>query len=161
MQYNQYVVLIINLLMRWQALYCEWFYRFSIFCSNIYIYTQCRRITISMHFGSHFHSLRLNSPLLLLGFVIAEHLHCILFYSNNLNTDYYRTYTCVAKHYKIIKFHMTEVLISKRHMGPLNDTGLRSTARPPIIPGPHGPWRGLSMSHRHSTEIFMPSHPYG
>jgi hypothetical protein len=31
-----------------------------------------------------------------------------------------------------IKFHVTEVLISKRHMGPLNDTGLRSTARPPI-----------------------------
>ncbi|CDM32680.1 unnamed protein product [Penicillium roqueforti FM164] len=44
---------------------------------------------------------------------------------------------------------------------PLNDTGLRSTARPPIIHGPHGPWRGLSMSHRCSTEIFMPSHPYG
>jgi hypothetical protein len=34
------------------------------------------------------------------------------------------TYTCVAKHYKIIKFHVTEVLIGKRHMGPLNDTGL-------------------------------------
>jgi hypothetical protein len=34
---------------------------------------------------------------------------------------FYRTYACVAEHYKIIKFHVTEVFISKRHMGPLND----------------------------------------
>lgn len=60
---------------------------------NFYVF----RITLSI-------SLTLDSPLLLLGLVIAEHTHDIPFYSNNLNTEYYRTYTCVAKHYKIMKF---------------------------------------------------------
>jgi hypothetical protein len=51
---------------------------------------------------------------------------------------YYRTYTCVAKQYKIIKFHVTEVLISKRHMGPLNGlwAGGRLTVAPCHLMGP-------------------------
>jgi hypothetical protein len=61
-----------------------------------------------------------------------------------------------------VRGYVTEALISKRPMGPLN-AALRSLARPPAHrlsanPWAYGPWRSLSLSHGRSTEVFLPSH---